>query len=149
PPTNSLTHTYLQITYQPLPNSTSAHFPLRLPLRLRPNSFPESCSESPSAKRILRLVSRRQSFPASMRSMVDSETPALRASSAFAISCSSRNRWTLFTRPDLPIASSRWIHGPTGRRQGTARIDGSLTGHFGVTSPAVGRHRGAHARSWG
>src|SRR5207253_10398098 len=119
-----------QSTYPPLPTAylslpkhgadyLTPRWPLPFPLRRRPNSLVESCTENPSAKRILRLVSRRQSLPDSIRSMVDSETPALRASSAFAISCCSRNRWMLFTRPDLPIARVSSIHGAPGRRQGT------------------------------
>ena len=49
----------------------------------------------PSARMILRFVSTRQSRPLSMRETVSGETPALRASSAFVSSCSSRSRCTL------------------------------------------------------
>ena len=50
---------------------------------------------NPSARMIFRLVSSRHSAPRSTRSMVSTETPARRASSAFDSSCSSRRRWTL------------------------------------------------------
>src|SRR5689334_4139417 len=144
PPKIPFTYPSLPNPYPPLPKPRPHYFPARcpfpLPLRRRPNSLAESCTDRPSAKRIFRLVSSRQSLPASMRSMVDSETPALRASSAFAISCCSRNRCTLFTRPDLPIASP--LHGSTRARVGVkelARTEGAVTGHFPVTSPALQR----------
>jgi hypothetical protein len=47
-----------------------------------PNIFWPSVSEIPRAKIIFRLVSRRQLFPFSTRSMVRVEIPALRANSA-------------------------------------------------------------------
>src|SRR5262249_715374 len=48
---------------------------------------------------IFRLVSTRHSEPRSTRSIVRTETPARRASSALDISCSSRRRWTSLRLP--------------------------------------------------
>jgi len=57
---------------------------------LSPKILPLSVSCKPNAKMIFLLVSRRQLFPFSMRSMVSAEIPAFRANSALLINSLSR-----------------------------------------------------------
>ena len=61
-----------------------------------PKTWSLSETRRPSASKILRFVSKRQGRPASMRSIVNEERPALRASSALLIIKLSRYRCTLF-----------------------------------------------------
>src|SRR5215831_5100288 len=83
---------------------------LRPPYSSSPNTVTRSLGLSPSASRILRFVSIRQESPRSTRSIVNVETPARRASSAFDIIFSRRSFFRLFLRglgfpPALPCCS--------------------------------------------
>src|SRR5947209_10558171 len=106
-----------------------------LPFFKRGKIFVLSCTVRPSAKRILRLVSMRQSLPASMRSMVDSDTPARLASSALAINWASRNLCTLFTGVATSIGEriSRVIRVGV-KQQGC--IEGALSRRYNSTAPS-------------
>jgi len=67
---------------------------------------------SPSASRILRLVSMRHGHPASTRSIVSGDTPARRASSALLIIASWRSLRTLLgSRPDRERARDFLVRG--------------------------------------
>src|ERR1700730_16952282 len=82
---------------RPLPKKTSPTQRAAFPLPRLRKTLGTSRSVRPRAKRIFRFVSIRQFSPDSMRSIVDSDTPARRASSALPSDCASRNFCTLFT----------------------------------------------------